>query len=245
MPKRRAISRRTRAFTLFELVIAMTVFSLVAVALFRVLDSCLRTANALHDSERITHQVAAFAEICRKTFSTLPAEATFRVEPSLEADGQEMLLRGAPAAFAFGDTPLNFGATTLAIRPLEEGGFEVAVSRSDFAPPEEENALAGMGLGEADAAMQPDEQGRYWLTLLGNLEWARWRFYDRRAQDWVEEWTRKERPPLVEFSLLLEGDTVPFRAVFPVAATGQDQNQPAPAPASTNRRGGNRNRSTR
>ncbi len=225
---------RAPGFTLLELVIAMAVFSIIAVALFRVLDACLRTTNELHDAQRVTRQLATFAELCRKTFATLPPTASFRVPASLEADGQEIEFKDAPAIFAFGDSPLNYGTTTLAVRPREDGLFELSISRSDFAPPKDESTIIGV---EASApSLEPDEKGRYWLLLAGDLEWARWRFYDPRAHDWVESWTRNTRPPLVELSLLLTGDTVPFRAVFPVAFAEESTQQPEQGRRSNRRR---------
>jgi prepilin-type N-terminal cleavage/methylation domain-containing protein len=222
--------RRGMGFTLLELVIAMAVFSIVAVALFRVLDACMRTAGELQDSQRITRQMAVFTELCRKTFGTLPSSATFRVPLMPEAEGQEIVFGNAPAIFALGDAPLNYGTTTLAVRPREDGLFELALSRSDFGPPKEED-----GLGGEVPLPEPDEKGRYWLLLVGELEWARWRFYDPRAKEWVESWTRSNRPPLVELSLLLTGDTVPYRAVFPVSFAQNTGG--GPAEVRPNRRG--------
>jgi type II secretory pathway pseudopilin PulG len=218
------------------LVIAMAVFSIVAVALFRVLDASLRTANELQDSQRITRQMAAFSELCRKTFATLPSAANFRAPLMPEAEGQEIVFQNAPAIFAFGDAPLNYGTTTVAVRPREDGLFELAISRSDFGPPKEEEGAIGLP-GEVPMP-EPDEKGRYWLLLAGDLEWARWRFYDPRAKDWVESWTRANRPPLVELSLLMSGDTVPYRAVFPVSFAQEATDQSGqPASVRPNRRG--------
>jgi len=213
-------NRLKGGFTLLELILALGIFAIIAVGIFGVLDASMRTTQELYDAQRVTRQIGAFAELCRTTFSTLPATASFRVPPSEEAEGQEVVFSDAPSIFAWGGNPLNYGTTTLAVRPQEDGHFNLSISRSDFAPPKEEGVFSEPS--DSDPSLEPDDQGRYWLMLVADLEWARWRFFDPRLKEWVESWVQDTRPPLVELSLLLPGDTVPFRAVFPVAATEEN-----------------------
>jgi len=210
--------RRFRAFTLLEICIAMAVFAIIAACVFGVMEAALRTTEELQSSQRINRQISAMVELCRKTFATLPPQADFRSAPAENNDSgnQEIVFRNAPLIFAWGGSPLNYGSATLGIRPQEDGYVSLALSRSDFAPPEEEQPPVQI-IGSAPS-MEPDEEGRYWLALVPDLEWVQWRFYDPGLQDWVDSWTKKTRPRLVELQLLLAGDTVPVRAVFPVSA---------------------------
>lgn len=217
--------RLQRAFTLLEMIIAMTVFSIVSASIFGVVQVSLQATADLAEAQRVAQQIGALTELCRKTFAALPSQAGLRMIPAEENEenGQELVLRNTPLSFALGGGALNYGSTTLGLRPQKDGLYQLALSRSDFAPPEEEP----VGVGEVSAGgvpdFEPDEQGRYWLALIPDLEWATWRFYDPSSRDWIESWTRKTRPPLIELQLFIPGEAMPIRAVFPVAPA-----QPSP-----------------
>lgn len=207
-----------RGFSMLELMIALAIFAIIGGALFQVMDACLRTTGELHDMQRFTRQVASYTELCRKGFATLPGDATMISPVSEEADGQELRFRNTPGLFAWGATPMNYGTTTLAVRPQEDGLFSLSLSRSDFKLPEEEAEDAGQTAEVPE--LEPDDQGRYWLPLIADLEWARWRFYDPRRREWQEAWPYSQRrPSMMELTLMIPGDTVPYRAVFRLAAT--------------------------
>lgn len=207
---------RIGAFSMLELMIALAIFAVIGGALFQVMDACLRTTSELHDMQRFTRQVASYTELCRKGFATLSADATMVSPVSEEVDGQELRFRNAPSLFAWGATPMNYGTTTLAVRPQEDGLFSLSLSRSDFKLPEEEPDAAGQ-IAEVPE-LEPDEHGRYWLPLIADLEWARWRFYDPRQREWQESWPHSQRrPTMMELTLMIPGDTVPYRAVFRLA----------------------------
>ena len=210
-------SHARSAFTLLEVIIAMTVFSIVAGGLFGVVQASLRAADELETTQRETRRTAAFIELCRKTLATLPPQATLRGIWAEDADPavQEIEFRNAPLIFSWGGKALNYGSTTIGIRPQENGKFSLAISRSDFAPPEE--AATGMPT-QSDSTLEPDEQGRYWLVLVPDLDWVQWRFFDPGINDWADMWQAKNRPRMIELEFLLPGDTVPVRSVFPVAA---------------------------
>ena len=218
--RRRLRSPRRAAFTLLEVVIAMTVFSVISGAVFGVVQASMQSAAELESTQRENRRTTALFELCRRTFATLPPKATFRAKWLEDADPavQEIEFRNAPLIFSWGGTTLNYGSTTLGIRPQEDGKFSVAISRSDFVPPEEPGIGAEIPSDSSNAALEPDEQGRYWLVLMPDLEWAQWRFYDPRISDWADMWQQGVRTRLIELEFLLPGDTVPMRAVFPVAA---------------------------
>lgn len=210
-------ARLQGAFTLLEVIISMAVFSIVAGGLFGVVQASLRAADELETTQREARRTAAFIELCRKTLATLPPQATLRGDWAEDANPpvQELEFRNAPLIFSWGGTALNYGFTTIGIRAQEDGKFSLAISRSDFAPPDE--AATGMPT-QSDSTLEPDEQGRYWLVLVPDLEWVQWRFFDSHINDWADMWQSTSRPQLIELEFLLPGDTVPVRSVFPVAS---------------------------
>jgi hypothetical protein len=52
------------------------------------------------------------------------------------------------------------------------------------------------------------------LRLLPDLRSVRWRFYDASIQDWLDEWMRDDRPPLIELSLEFLGESGVRQYVF-------------------------------
>lgn len=212
-----------QAFTLLEIVVAMAVFSLIVVSIFGVIDATMVSSGELQDSQRINRETAGFIELCRKTFATLPASAAIRSDPAQEIapDGQEIVISNAPSIFAWGNNSLNFGTTTLGVRAQENGQFSLSITRSDFVPPDEDITPSLTGTA-SNFAIEPDDQGRYWLALIPDLQWIQWRFYDPKINDWTDTWIQGSRPHLVELQFLLPDDTIPVRAVFTVStATAQ------------------------
>lgn len=213
---------RRRAFTLLEMIIAMAVFSIVSASIFGVVQVSMQATADVEEAQRVSQQVNAFTELCRKSLAALPPQAELRMVPAEENEenGQELVLRNTPLSFALGAGALNYGSTTLGLRQQKDGLYSLAISRSDFMPPEGESMEVRGATSESDAedvAFEPDEQGRYWLVLIPDLAWASWRFYDPAVSDWVESWTKKTRPRLIELQLFIPDDAFPIRAVFPVS----------------------------
>jgi len=205
-----------KGFSLFEVVIAMMVFAIIAVSVFGVIDVAMSATNELQSSQRVNRQVSGFIELCRQTFASLPQQAAIRSGPVEEnaPNGQEIVFNNAPLIFSWGGSALNYGSATIGVRAQEDGNFSLAISRSDFVPPDD----GGPGvISVDDTTLEPDEQGRYWLVLIPDLQWVQWRFFDPGIDDWADFWVRGPRPRIVELQFLLPGDTVPIRAVFPVS----------------------------
>lgn len=211
---------RNQAFSLFEVIIAMMVFSIIAVAVFGVIDVAMSATNELQTSQRTNRQVSGFIELCRQTFASLPQQASLRSGPVEEnaPNGQEIVFSNAPLIFSWGGSALNYGSATIGVRSQEDGNFSLAISRSDFVPPDDGDTGVTT---VTDTTLEPDEQGRYWLVLMPDLQWVQWRFFDPQIDDWADFWVRGSRPRIIELQFLLAGDTVPIRAVFPVSAATQ------------------------
>ena len=210
-------------FTLLEIIVAMTVFSIIAVSVFGVIDATMVSSGELQAAQRINNETAGFIELCRKTFATLPAAAVIRSDPEEgnAPNGQEIVFTNAPSIFQWGESAMNYGSTTLGVRAQDDGNFSLSISRSDFAPPDDDAPGA-----TPDTTLEPDDQGRYWLPLIPNLQWVHWNFYDPAISDWTDTWTRGARPHLVELQFLLPDDTIPVRAVFPVSIAAAQPPKP-------------------
>jgi prepilin-type N-terminal cleavage/methylation domain-containing protein len=95
-------------FTLIEVVAAMTILALMAGTIFAIVDGSARASVEIAE----LRQEDARAEAClarfREMFADLPAGATFELRLVESAPlMQELVVRGAPGAFVFGDEPAH------------------------------------------------------------------------------------------------------------------------------------------
>ena len=196
------MNRGSRGFTLFEMVVVVSIFVLLAGGFFATVNAAVRATATLTEENLQIQRLNAFVALLRKTFHNLPATARFSGGVRSEGgDGfAEIVLRDAPGVFAWGIGGPSSGTALLSARSRLGGGREIALMLlpGSLSEMERRDAL---------------ERGA-WLRLLPDLRSAQWRFYDEAQQDWVEEWPEGNRPPLVELNLTLLGEEVPRKFVF-------------------------------
>lgn len=194
--------RSSRGFTLFEMVVVVAIFVLLAGGIYATVNAAVRASATLSEENLQVQRLNAFVALVRRTFHNLPATAQFSGGVRAEGgDGfPEIVLRDAPGVFAWGIGGPSSGTVLLTARPRLGGGREMAL------------LLLPGSLGEMERR-DALERGA-WLRLLPDLRSVQWRFYDETQQDWVEEWLEGNRPPLVELNLQLLGEDVPRKYVF-------------------------------
>lgn len=215
-------ARRSGGFTLFEMIVVVLIFVLLAGGIYATVNAAVRASATLADENLRTQRINAFVSLLRGTFHNLPATA--RISGGVRSDGgksvPEIVLRDAPGVFAWGSGQGAAGMVLLSARPRLGGGREFSLL----------SLPASLGENEMSLAI---ERGR-WLRLLPDVRDARWRFYNQAADEWLEEWTEEAgRPPLLELSFELLGEEIPRTYVFwvpPVEEPRASTNAPAPVP---------------
>jgi len=196
------MKRGAHGFTLFEMVVVVAIFILLAGGIYATVNAAVRATATLSEENLQIQRLNAFVALLRKTFHNLPATAQFSGGVRAEGgDGfPEIVLRDAPGVFAWGIGGPSAGTALLTARPRLGGGKEMALMLlpGSLSEMERRDAL---------------ERGA-WLRLLPDLRSVQWRFYDETQQDWVEEWMEGNRPPLVELNLQLLGEDVARKYVF-------------------------------
>lgn len=203
--------RMERGFTLFEMVVAVAIFVLLAGGIYAIVNAAVRATATLTEENLQIQRVNAFVALLRRTFHNLPANATFSGGVREEGgDGfPEIVLRDAPGVFAWGMGGPSAGTVSLTVRSRLGGGREIGL------------ILLPGSLGEMERR-EALERGS-WLRLLPDLRDVQWRFFDGQQQDWLDSWPEGNRPLLVELGLQLLGEEIPRRYVFwlpPVKETG-------------------------
>jgi prepilin-type N-terminal cleavage/methylation domain-containing protein len=190
------------AFTLFEMVVVVAIFVLLAGGIYATVNAAVRATATLTEENLQIQRVNAFVSLLRRTFHNLPANAVFSGGIREEGgDGfAEITLRDAPGVFAWGMGGPSAATALLSARKRLGGGREISLM------------LLPGSLGEMERR-DALERGA-WLRLLPDLREVQWRFFDEQQQDWVDEWPEGNRPPLVELNLQLLGEEIPRKFVF-------------------------------
>jgi prepilin-type N-terminal cleavage/methylation domain-containing protein len=218
------VHRKWAAFTLLEVVIALTILALISTSLFAIIRGSVKGSVEIVKLQQENDQVNRWVELCRATFLALPAPAALTLK-SLDPNNptgsqQELSITGMPTCFSVGLQPVSYAETVIALRPdtrqpTGESGaarYSLCLSRSDILPVDEEGQIRVA----ADPArgIVPDEEDRYWMPLLGGVSSIKWRFWKEDADEWLEEWEDTDKPDLVEMQLLMDGHATPLRMVY-------------------------------
>jgi prepilin-type N-terminal cleavage/methylation domain-containing protein len=191
-----------RGFTLFEMVVVIAIFVLLAGGIYATVNAAVRATATLTEENLQIQRLNALVSLVRRTFHNLPANA--QLAGGVRAEGgdgfPEITLRDAPGVFAWGMGGPSAGTALLTARPRLGGGRELSLM------------LLPGSLGEMERR-DALERGA-WLRLLPDLREVKWRFYSLERQEWLEEWLEGERPPLVELNLQLLGEEVPRQFIF-------------------------------
>ena len=209
---------RRYGFTLFEMVVVVSIFVLLAGGVYSVVNAAIRATAVLADENLQSQRRNAFVGLLRRTFHNLPSTA--RITGGIRTiDGKgapEIVLRDSPGVFAWGHGTASAGTVMLSAVPRLGGGMQFSV------------LMLPSSLGEAELR-DAVEKGK-WLRLMPDLREARWRFYDETQQDWVEQWEEaRGRPPLVELTFTELGEEVPRTYMFWIPPVKEYQPPAQPA----------------
>jgi prepilin-type N-terminal cleavage/methylation domain-containing protein len=240
--RRRAI----RGLTLLEVVVGLAILSLMAGAIYAIVMGSVEATATLQNIQTEDRRLEAVLEQTRLAFANLPAGATLELRRlENEPPRQELILRGVPTAFVWGERPRwDSGVITLAPQPWPEERLTAAANRaSRFGPRGMDPATPAarpftFALSVADffrtdgdgeplpesplqsrqghQFLRPDTQGRFWFDLLPEVDRVEWKFYDPARKVWVDQHP-PGRPPMIELLLTLPGRTTPVRTVFATA----------------------------
>jgi prepilin-type N-terminal cleavage/methylation domain-containing protein len=203
------------AFTLFEMIVVVVIFVLLAGGIYATVNAAVRASATLADENLRTQRINAFIGLVRRTLHNLPATAT--LSGGVRSDGgksvPEIVLREAPGVFAWGSGTGASGLVLLSARPRLGGGREFSLLSLPSEP----------GANELNLAL---ERGN-WLRLLPDVREAKWRFFSQDADEWFDEWPADgTRPALLELNFELLGEEIPRTYVFWVPPVKEAQTAP-------------------
>lgn len=198
--------RSVRAFTLIEMVVALSIFVLLIGGIFAIANGTLELSNDLTYAQERALMRQNLIEFLRKSFRTLPGEAT--VDLKVKSVGSTYL----PTLTIFG------GGTAFSPGPPIAPEASIEVYAEERPGGYLRIGLRGLDAERTTAARQartakPVEKSSE-LPLLDNVARFEWRFFDARTNQWENYWKEPQgRPMFAELNLALD-DGQETRAVF-------------------------------
>lgn len=193
--------KRAKGFTLFEIILAASIFVLLAGAVYYCVEAGVRSATTLADRQIAIRTQDAFEEFLRDGFINLAPEADMSLQTrNLGERGRsvDLVIRRASGGFSTGF--LEADGCGVVLSALPDGKGKATISMLRFPD----------NISTADLAARME--GKDWLPLLHDVDGVRWRFREAQRRDFVEDWTRG-KPVLMEltYSILGESRVTMFR----------------------------------
>lgn len=198
-------ARPRTAFTLLEILVALSAFLLLMGGIFAISNSTMELGNDMAAIQERSVIRQNFISFLRRSFRTLPGEAELRL--SVQARGSSYV---PTLNFVNGGTSFTPGTsqppdTSMELFAEERPGGYLRVALRVL----DERQTASLRAG------QNVRYGRENLVipLLDNVSRFEWRYYDPSSNRWENNWKAGRRPLLAELNLRLD-DGFETRAVF-------------------------------
>lgn len=203
-----ALAKRSRAFTLLEITLAVAILGMMALAIYRFVSTNLVAVRVSADVSAEDARFGGLANLLTAQLQELPAgRGALGGEPykfsGRSRDEMTWVCSAGPGLFtryASGDY-----SVTLRLRPIPKTDLmELGVNREL----------------EDDTTTTSENSNKAWVPLIENLRSMEIRYFDPRLNAWVDRWTdRGTLPHLVRVTLDRVGGSVPWEAVIPLRRT--------------------------
>jgi prepilin-type N-terminal cleavage/methylation domain-containing protein len=202
----RAERNGRRAFTLLEITLAVAIFAMMALAIFRFVGTHIAAVRISSEVQQVDATYAGLERLLTDQLRELPpGQGTLMGQPFKFEDvsrdemtwvceaGPGLLTRYAPGDYT----------VTMRLRPMEKSkAMELGVLRES----------------NDDNNEVPEKKA--WVSLLTNVTSLRIGYFDPRLNTWVDRWTdRGTLPHLVRLTITRVGSRLPWEAVIALRRT--------------------------
>lgn len=214
--------RKTRhGFTLLEIMLAVAVLGLVAISIYRFVDSTLSAVRISAEKFQDDELIASFTRYLRAQILDLPVRlGAITGEPHRFDDIPCDELRwiassGSGLLTRFGRGEYTVTLTAQQIKG-KNGEFELGLRRQDID-------------GQEDLT---------WLPLFQGVKGFEVRYYDTRSQEWLDRWADlTARPTLVKVRLWRDPSPDPYELTLSIPYASASAQMPNANPAARGGRG--------
>ncbi|MEO5717342.1 MAG: prepilin-type N-terminal cleavage/methylation domain-containing protein [Chthoniobacterales bacterium] len=195
--------RRTLAFTLLEVTLAVAILAMMALAIYRFVSTNLTAVRLSTEMNESDARYQGLANLLTEQLQDLPpGQGALAGEPfkfsGRSRDEMTWICPAGPGLltrYATGDY-----SVTLRLRPMERSEeMELGIVR------------------ESEDEENPVPENKVWVSLLRGVRSMEIRYFDPRLNAWVDRWTdRSKLPHLVRLTIDRAGSSVPWEAVLPL-----------------------------
>jgi len=186
--------QRARGFTLLEMIITLTIFLLLASAVFGILMAVLESTATLQDDQNHKDETAALHAFLKKKLGEMPVSSS--ITSYQRGNGEGLVQNG----IVFGTAEL---ASVIDAKLQANGYYTLRYTTLT------EGVVGGV---QQDArtiltqSVSTDDPTLVWTPLITDVKTLDWKFLDFNQTIWVDLWTSTANPNLVEFTMQPSGD---------------------------------------
>ncbi len=217
--------RKTAAFTLLEMAIAMGVLSMLLAGIFSVAKSAMGLSSELAVQQERAMMKQNFIDYLRRSFRGLPGGAEVRLD-NRSVGGTylpSLTVVNGGASFSPGEALPPETAIELTAERRPGGYLRVLLRVLD------DQQTLSLRSGQT---VRPSKREAT-LPLMDNVSQFEWKLYDGYSGRWENLWKTPRRPLMAELNVQLD-DGQPLRAVFWIPPVAAPQNPLLGAPANPN-----------
>jgi prepilin-type N-terminal cleavage/methylation domain-containing protein len=195
-------SKNKKAFTLLEIMLAVAVLSVVVLSIYRFVEGTITAVRVTDVQMRDNFMMDSFVDYLRSQLQSIPPT-------------RQGALTGEP--HKFNDIPsdeLRWIATAGSglLTRHAEGEWNVTLTTKQIPG----SSSYELGLNRQDIEARNDAS---WLSLFKDVHGFEIRYFDSRAQSWMDKWTDLTvRPSLIRMRLWKGSSTEPREVIFQLPA---------------------------
>ena len=183
--------RRSRGFTLLEIVIALGLMGMLVGMIFRVARTSVQLSQMVVETQTVTMEKNAFFNLLQHHFENMPGNAIIRLASKDSRNGDvtrslfTLTFQNVPMSFDWGDTPITAEAVELATVEQRDGFVDVILKFYD------EKILA-----DSDARANDNLEPFAEITLVEDLWMCDCEVVDANSMEQFTEWDNDGKLPL-------------------------------------------------
>ena len=199
--------RLRHGFTLLELVLALLVFAIVMIMVFRTQQASMLLGQTVVNTQNEEGERKAMFELLGKMFGTLPGNARMELASS-DAGARylsDLTLQNVPLAFTWGGTEKVAKAVKLSTVPRRDGFIDIVLYYY------EEEILQDSDNQQTNESLEPFAE----VVLLEDVRLFEWEVLDGRTMEWAYDWDLVGRLPLqMKLTVAFGGDGEVMNQIF-------------------------------
>ncbi|MGZ5537131.1 MAG: prepilin-type N-terminal cleavage/methylation domain-containing protein [Chthoniobacterales bacterium] len=199
-------TRRPRGFTLLEIMLAVGILAMMALAIYRFVQTNIIALRISAETTAENAQYSGLVNLITAEWQSLPTGKAAMLGDPLKLNdrsrdeitwttsaGPGVLTRYAPGAYS----------VTLKLRPVAKNSDRME-----------------LGLGRQVKSDTESDAAESWVPLLPNVESLQIHYFDPRLNTWLDKWTDTiTLPRLVKLTILRPNESQPWETIIALGRT--------------------------